>query len=398
LQFAPGRIGDILMRLLLVNYEYPPLGGGAANATWFMGREFAADGHQVCVLTSAFRDLRGVAEDDGMRLYRVRSLRKAEHRSNILEMGSFSFAAMLAAHRIATRERIDGCIAFFTIPSGPACLMLERRLGIPYVVSLRGGDVPGLVPELHPVHAMLTPLRRAILREATAVVANAPALAELSMRADPIPVQMVPNGVDAEYFAPAADKPMGAQPFRFLFVGRLREQKNLRFVLEAMKQLAELTPQEFVLDIVGDGPQREEMLRHAGDLGVSDRLLWHGWVGKERLRSLYRSADCFLNPSLYEGMPNTVLEAMACALPVIASDIGGNRDLVIHGRTGFLTPPGKIRQFTEVLRAVAENPPMAREMGAAGRARVVAEFTWRQVARRYADLLQPATSRAAHAV
>jgi glycosyltransferase involved in cell wall biosynthesis len=115
-------------------------------------------------------------------------------------------------------------------------------------------------------------------------------------------------------------------------------------------------------------------------------MVWHGWVDKDRLRKIYRSADCFVNPSLYEGMPNVVLEAMACGLPVIASRVHGNDAVVRHGETGWLFDLGEPDAFVRVLREMMADPEKARGMGEKGRSWVMKDFSWRRVAQAYADL------------
>jgi glycosyltransferase involved in cell wall biosynthesis len=227
-------------------------------------------------------------------------------------------------------------------------------------------------------------------------VANAPGLAVRSMRADPVPVQVIPNGVDTEFFRPAVDAPTASddEPLRFLAVGRLTEQKNLGFALDAMKRLRSRTTRPFLLEVVGDGPSRTELVGQAAGLGIGERILWHPWCDQTRLRAMYQNAHCFLNPSLYEGMPNTVLEAMACALPVIASDIEGNRDLVRDGETGILVPLGDVGRLSEALYAAMRSPQRSRAMGVEGRRRVAGQFSWGRSARRYAALLASAASEA----
>jgi glycosyltransferase involved in cell wall biosynthesis len=136
------------VRILLVNYELTPLGGGAANATMFIARALTHLGHQVSVLTTAFGDLAGPRVEDGVRVHRVRARRAAADRSNPREMASFVRASLRPARHIARECAIEAVIVFFSIPSGPVGWFLDWALGLPYVVSLRGGDVLGLVPEL----------------------------------------------------------------------------------------------------------------------------------------------------------------------------------------------------------------------------------------------------------
>lgn len=373
------------MRLLLVNYEYPPLGGGAANATLFLARAFVELGHEATVLTSGFGDLPRYCVDGGVCVYRTMALRRTADRSNPLEMFSFLFAAMLIAHRVARARQIEDVITFFTVPCGPIGWYLNRRLELPYIVSLRGGDVPGLVPSLDRVHWLATPLRRVVLRRASAIVANSPSLARLSEKADPVPVHVIPNGVDTVFFRPAttAEERGVGDSFRILFVGRLTAQKNVTLLLNAVAEMRREATRRISLDIVGDGPLRQELERTVHRLGLVDCVTWHGWRSKEEVAALYRRADCFVNPSLYEGMPNTVLEAMASGLPVIASNVGGNDDLVTSGETGFLfdlSPPSSLR---ERLIVIKDDPGLRKAMGVRGREIVLSQYSWSAVAKQY---------------
>ncbi len=379
-----------LVKLLLVNYEFPPVGGGAANATAFLARALVAQGHAVTVLTAAFGAQRGAATEAGVEVVRVRSLRRSADRSNPLEMLSFLLAALIPAFRLARRRRFDASIAFFTIPCGPISWMLSLSLGIPYLVSLRGGDVPGFVPEIDAIHRWIAPLRRAVLRRARAVVANSESLARLSEASDPFPVCVIPNGVDPLAFAPEASSERGvAGAFRILFVGRLHSQKNVGALLESAAALAALPGLPVVVEIVGDGPERPALTKLAEQTGAARVLRWHGWLDKQQVLACYRRAHVFVNPSRYEGMPNTVLEAMACALPVVASRIGGNEDLVVDGETGLLFDLAAPRQMTDALQRMRLDASLGPRLGARGRQRVIDEFGWPSVATRYARLLAP---------
>ena len=207
------------MRLLLINYEYPPVGAGAATATAEIARSAARKGHEVTVLTSAYGGNAGWSRDGEVTLRRVSSRRERADRSSIPEMASFVLRAALALPGVVRRSRADACIVFFSLPCGPLGMLFRLLTRQPYVVSLRGGDVPGTEPQLARMHRRLRFVRRFVLSRAAAVVANSPGLAALSESADPIPVKFIPNGVDLERFRPAL-RP-AADPFHFLFVGRL---------------------------------------------------------------------------------------------------------------------------------------------------------------------------------
>src|SRR5262249_7766106 len=150
----------------------------------------------------------------------------------------------------------DAVIAFFGIPSGPVGLLLKLIGGRPYIVSLRGGDVPGFQPyDLALFHKLLGPVIRLLWKKAVAVVANSGGLAALGRRFAPeVPIEVIPNGVDGRKFHPAADGKKHPGPVRMLFVGRVVFQKGLDVLLEALAGLpVEL---DYELEIIGDGDER----------------------------------------------------------------------------------------------------------------------------------------------
>ncbi len=375
------------MNVMLINYEYPPIGGGAGNATMFIARALLGLGHSPTVLTSAYAQYTGIRDEAGVRVHRIRAKRRNAARASAVEMLSFVLSALKAAPAIATAEAIEAIIVFFALPCGPVALRLHRTMKLPYVVSLRGGDVPGLVPEIAWQHWLLRPLRRHVLGASTAIVANDTGLASLSARADPFPVRVIPNGVDAEFFRPPEPHPVRAGAMNMLFVGRFHRQKNLAFLLNQLARLPDSTQNGWRLALAGDGDERPALEAQARRLGIADRLVWHGWQeDKSRLLDLYQRADILVNPSLYEGMPNVVLEAMACGLPVLASDIPGNNSLVLSRETGLLFPVANGDAFCAALAELRENPEFALALGRGARRRVEADFTWKNVARRYVEL------------
>jgi glycosyltransferase involved in cell wall biosynthesis len=377
------------MRLLLVNYEYPPVGAGAATATQAIARNLVALGHDVTVLTGSYRDLPRESNEVGVTIRRILCLRREADRSNILEMFGFTLSALLALPSVRARYRPEALIAFFSLPSGPVGLAAHFFYGIPYLVSLRGGDVPGLTPEVSWMHKLLSPLRRLVLRNAVAVVANSEGLRDLSRAADPIPVHVIPNGVDTDFFRPSPESWVSAgERFRILFVGRFQAQKNLAVLLEELAALREQRPGKFEIHLVGDGPLRTELKIKANNLRLSDDITWHGWLSRDELSKICRSCHCFVNPSHYEGMPNAVLEAMACAKPIVASAVPGNDAVVQHGLTGFLFPLDDPASLRESLQTLIDDPARAEEMGRLGRAWVTRDFSWERVTAAYLELFE----------
>lgn len=384
------------LSLLLVNYEYPPIGGGAGNATYHIAHDLAAAGCRVTVLTSRFRGQPAREREGDVTVVRVPVVRRRADRCTPPEMLTFIGSALLRARSVARAARPEACLAFMGLPSGPVAWWLRRSLGIPYLVLLRGGDVPGFLPgELGTYHRLTLPVIRALWRDAAAIVANSEGLRRTAQAGLPgFEIQVIPNGVDTVRFAPAAgERPPG--PPRLLFVGRLSAQKNLLTLLEALASLRGRVEGELVL--AGDGPERERLAQRAAALGLGKRVRFAGWVGRDELPGLYRGADLFVLPSWDEGMPNALLEAMASGLPVVASRIAGNEELVREGVNGYLVAPDDTAGLAERIARLAAQPDLRRRMGEASRAAAVAR-DWGPVAAAYLDLARAGATRSAHGI
>ena len=374
------------MKLLLVNYELPPIGAGAGNATAQIARHLASAGDQVVVLTSSFRGLPRREVRDGYTIWRVPVVRRRLERCSPVEMLTFVLGGLGPALAVARTWRPEVACAFFGLPSGPLTLALERGFGIPYLVSLRGGDVPGFLHrDLGGFHRLTRSTILTIWRRSRGLIANSNGLADLARRSWPrAPVHVVPNGVDIESFRPP-ERPRPARPLRVLCVGRLVRQKAFGSVLEAVST----SSVPCLVRIVGDGPLRGTLMARAAILGK--RVEFTGWVRRGELAEHYRWADLLCLPSFEEGMPNVVLEAMASGLPTIGSDVYGLRDLVQPGGTGLLVGPGDACGIAGALERLAAEPELVRQMGERARAAAVC-YAWPSVAGEYRRLLAAAAA------
>jgi glycosyltransferase involved in cell wall biosynthesis len=200
---------------------------------------------------------------------------------------------------------------------------------------------------------------------------------------------VIPNGVDPAPFdrAEAADRAaLGVPPDAFLtlYVGRLDPQKGLNILLDAASKVAEVRP-DWHLALVGDGPEREALrARLDADPDLNPRI--HMIGRRDDVPGLLKAADLLVLPSLWEGMPNVVLEAMAARRPVVASAVEGTEDLVIPGQTGWLVPPGDRESLADALVDSASDAGRLRRFGEVARARVEASFTPARVVESYERL------------
>ncbi len=372
------------MRILLINSEYPPIGAGAGNASANIGRCLAAAGHQVEVWTAHFKDLPRLENKDGVNVRRVPALRRRPDRSDALEQLAFIAAASLRLPNLIHQFQPDVTLAFFGMPSGAIAWLLKKRYRIPYVVSLRGGDVPGFRPyDFRIYHKLIAPFLRLIWRDASAVIANSQGLRDLARDFDAqTDIPIIPNGVDLVRHTAGTRE---WSPAQILTVGRVVYQKGLDIGMRALAGLKDLN---WAWYIAGDGAQMPGLRSLAQQLGLTERVHFLGWQAHEELAKWYHQANVFLFPSRHEGMPNAILEAMASGLPVVATRIAGNEELVLDRMTGALTAPEDVESLREGLRRLLVDANLREQMGGAGRRRVEQEYAWDTVARQYETVLQ----------
>jgi starch synthase (maltosyl-transferring) len=197
---------------------------------------------------------------------------------------------------------------------------------------------------------------------------------------------VIPNGVDPSRFdrAEAVDRSslgIPAQACFALYVGRLDPQKGLPILLDAAGRVAANDPR-LHLAIVGDGPELAALLDRAEGLPSLDERL-HVLGRRSDIPALLKAADILVLPSLWEGMPNVVLEAMAARRAVIGTRVEGTEDLVVHEETGLLVPPGDVSALADALGRAVADPCRFRMFGEAGRARVEAKYAPRRAVDAY---------------
>ena len=372
------------MRILLINSEYPPIGGGAGNASAHIAAQLEKMGHTVAVVTTRYGKLPHHEGQGEITIYRIPGLRRRQDRSSPLEQLIFILTSCFSSLSLVPRFKPQATLAFFGVPSGVAAWLVKKLYAVPYVISLRGGDVPGFRPyDFDMYHRLVGPFLRMIWKEAGAVVANSQGLRQLANAFDSrFDIPIIPNGVDLQAYQ--AGPRVESLP-RLLSVGRLVHQKGLDL---AMRALGELKGLEWEWRIAGDGPQMPLLQSLAKQLGIEQRVIFLGWQSRQELMESYRQANIFLFPSRHEGMPNAMLEAMASGLPVIASCIAGSQELVVDGTNGYLVPSEDVESLRGALEKLLADPALRERMGAASRRQVEEGYSWESTARQYALLLE----------
>jgi glycosyltransferase involved in cell wall biosynthesis len=341
------------MRILVLNYEFPPIGGGGGRFSADLCRHLARFGHDVRVQTSRFQDLAAREVSEGYEIFRTWSGRSQAHTCTVPEMACYLAANLVPALRQATSWRPQVINVHFAVPTGVLAWIIRRLTGIPYVLSAQLGDVPGGVPvQTDHLFRWVKPFTVPIWRDAAAATVPSGKVADLVQRAYGLSAHVVPNGVELEALNPRP--PEVHAPVRLVFVGRFSPQKNLLFLLEVLGKLRDL---DWRLDLVGDGPVRGELEDLSRRQDLASRVHFHGWVTPEAATAVMRDSDILVMPSLSEGLPLVGLQALGLGLALATSDHRSMKDLVQDGVNGFTCPATDAEAFARRLRDLLANPP-----------------------------------------
>jgi glycosyltransferase involved in cell wall biosynthesis len=366
------------LKVLFINYEFPPIGGGGGNANAYIFAEFAKQvGIEIDCVTSSIGTKDEIHEySKNIRLHRLAVGKKKLHFWTQREVMLFLWRAQRYSNRLVDKKRFDVCHAFFGFPSGYVAYLQRKRL--PYLVSLRGSDVPGFNPRFSKQYVLLKPIFRQIWKNAGRVIANSAGLRDLAHDFMPeLDIGIVPNGVNTDEFRAASFEMR--EPGRILCVSRLIERKGVQHLLEAMPAIVQEVANA-KLTIVGEGDLAEKLQRRSKSLRIQDRVEFLGHIPHSDLPSWYRKAQLFVQPSYYEGMSNTVLEAMASGLPLIVSAEGGQEELMRENSR--IVPYGDPESLATAVIMTLSDATGMKAMSSRSR-EIALDYSWSTVAESY---------------
>lgn len=389
------------MKILIISHEYPPVGGGGANACYNLSIEYARMGHVAHVVSVWYpgcEDNDRKACDPGeskdgfhgsLTIHRIRSPRKYPDHSTFYEMFMFMLMADGVCRKLEREIRFDICHVFFAIPSGPVAYRLKHKFGLPYVVRYGGGDIPGAQKRFKFIYKFIAPFERRIWHEAAALVANSDGLRKRALAFDDrMPIQVIPNGVNMP--DTVADNGIIDDTFRLLFVSRLIEGKGLQDIFPDLRELDNRCRQigkSIKYTIVGDGPYRQAYEDLVHQLEIQDLVEFTGHKQHDELEYYYLRSDLFVFPSRSEGMPNVVLEAMSYGLPVVMTPCEGSTEL-IHDN-GYIAGAD---EFSDRIYDLIVDEELRHRFSDASVRIAKDDFSWTSVAEAYLDLFREAIS------
>ena len=368
------------MRILTMSYEFPPIGGGGANVVKGLSVELARAGHTVDVVTMNFQDLPHEEVIDGITVHRVDCRRHSESKCTAREALRYILNARPVVRELLARGTFDLVHVHFIFPDGLVALSEAARMGIPFVITAHGSDVPGYNQKrfFKVAHPLLKVLWRRVTRNAAAIVSPSQTLARLIESENPgTEVRVIPNGIAENKYRPAPKKD------QILVATRIVERKGVQYLLNALVGADISWP----VIVVGSGEYEAELSRLNDKLGQPANLV--GWMNNEsdEFRDLLEQSAIYVLPSDFENFPVCLLEAMAAGSAIITTEGHGCQEVV--GDTAELVTPGSNdagrceQEIRAALRRLTSDKQYREDLGTRARRRLEDNFAWRAVALRY---------------
>jgi glycosyltransferase involved in cell wall biosynthesis len=377
------------MKILMLNYEYPPLGGGGGVAHQHIAEELASR-HEVTVLTSRGGTLPSFEVVGGVNVHRVDVIgRDSQATASLVSMLSYFPASLNAGQKLINKIKPDLINSHFAIPTGPSAVLLARRNRIPHVLSIHGGDIydpskrlsPHRTPGLHRTV-------RWVLGRADRVAAQSENTADNARRIYGYKkeITIIPLGLKEPVLPRFSRKELGLSDdqIALVTVGRLIARKANHQLIEI---LAGINNPKLVLLLLGEGPERTALAELAKRLGVGNRIIMPGFVSEERKYQYLQAADVFVSTTSHEGFGLMYVEGMFCRLPIVTYDHGGQTDFLKDGRTGFVIPLNDQKAFRQRLEQLIQDLELRKTMEDYN-LELSRRFTIEQCASRYEQIFE----------
>lgn len=363
-------------------------GGGGGEVVIQLSTALVRQGIEVDLITASNEPRHERVRDfNGVRVHYSRHLREP----------FFTFTETIVLRKLLEKENFDiihGHGQELFMPSILKKIGLLRS--IPMVLTYHGSAIPGPPLRRYPWDSLSWRFSYHAMRYSDLITVPSrwaqdklKSIKSLSKKR----IDVIHNGVDERYFKPKT-KTQGLEISKddekegrfktIIFVGNLLVSKGIETLVKSLKEVVGKYPNTRML-VIGDGRDKYYLRDIALSEGILDHMIFKGRVSREDVLGYYMESDLMFFPSENENLPMVVLEAMACGLPVVTSNVGGISEEVVDGKTGFIIDSNDVEGFSEAIVTLLDNPKLLEDMGRAGRDRILNYFTWDKIAKEYVE-------------
>jgi len=368
-------------KILMLNYEFPPIGGGAAIANYYLLRELRdSPDLEIDLLTSSANNKFEVEQfSDNIRIFKLDVCKRSPHYWTMSEIIRWTWKAYWFSRKLINKNKYDLCHCWSGWPPGIIGYLFRRK--VPYIIALRGSDVPGYNPRLKILDKLIFGfISRIIWKDAKVVTALSRNLKKLAWKtSDKVNIEVIYNGVDTDKFKPVINK--SDFGIDILFVGRLIGRKGIVNLLKAFKEVRD-EYKNCKLTIVGGGPKKKYLEDFCRRVKVESSVEFLGAVKYKDIDKIYEKASIFVLPSLEESLSNVIQEAMASGLPIITTDTGAAE---LMDENGFIVEKGNYNQIKKAIIEYIGNTELMRKHGIQSR-KIAEKMSWSNTAKAYIEI------------
>jgi glycosyltransferase involved in cell wall biosynthesis len=337
------------MKVLILNYEYPPLGGGAGVVSKYHAEGLSSLGHKVTVITTWFPGEKESEEIGNLSIIKLKSKRRYSYRSTVGEWLSWIKITKRFLFTHLKQDSYDYCFSHFALPGGEVARYIQKKFNLSYAVISHGQDIPWFFPkQMFKYHIFTYFWIKTICKKADKLILLTDAMkknADRFMGVMKYKNLIIPNGCETAFFFPDTSKKNST--FKIIFAGRLVEQKDPFTFLKAIKIIKDKGIHDFMVHLMGDGPLKAKMNEFVKINDIEQFVLFKGWVDKKDLLIEYQSAHLHVISSRAEAMSMAALESLSTGLYVLSTPVSGNTDLIIEHINGEFFGYGNSEQLAE---------------------------------------------------
>lgn len=371
------------MKILSLNYEYPPLGGGAGVVSEKLDRLYSARGNRVVAATAGLHDQVGCFGPANRRIIRLNCWRRNRGFSTTWEKIGFIVSGIMEIGWVIRVFKPEIIHCHFAVPTGLLAYYIRKRFKIPYILTSHGGDVPGFTPqETGKYFRLFNWLFKLVWESAASVTTMSRGLADMINESYGIKAVVIPNGINCDSY-PDTER-VNNRKLQLIYAGRLTAQKNLPHLINCLQSISEL---QWKLKIVGAGPERDLIKQTIWSNGLKGKIELLDWQDKSQIKTLLLQSDVLCLPSINEGLPMIGLEALAAGLAIIGTATTGIEDIIEEGSNGFLIPPDHPERWSNNIAKLINNPISLAQLKQASRLKS-RQYSWEIISNKYIQLLK----------